>query len=266
MLPNGIAGVEFHHEHRVLYKSLPEHNDHQYKCIFSDGRLNRFARTEFFRRQSVMSFADRWEQLLAEAGRLVKGGACKIKESTICWEACHRSHQFSWKIGEICAVYRCVVPSALASYLIHVAHTLPAIRADEPQLICVFLLDLIPGEERVLLIPMRRARPFLCLAGRFYLHFELSPPPYRVLIAHKIRHTQIGSIPVVLSVAFPPKKRALTIPAGQQNTEFEMPFRCAASSMHPGIIPFEIVCHGPQSDRRYLSTRFPWPPIGPASS
>jgi hypothetical protein len=59
MLPNGIAGVEFHHEHRVLYKSLPEHHDHLYKCIFSDGRLNRIARTEFFRRQSVMSFADR---------------------------------------------------------------------------------------------------------------------------------------------------------------------------------------------------------------
>ena len=64
---NGIAGVEFHHEHRVLYKSLPKHRDH--KCIFSDGRLNRIARTEFFRRQSVMSFADRREQLLAEAGR-----------------------------------------------------------------------------------------------------------------------------------------------------------------------------------------------------
>jgi hypothetical protein len=28
-----------------------------------------------------MSFADRREQLLAEAGRWVKGGTCKIKES-----------------------------------------------------------------------------------------------------------------------------------------------------------------------------------------
>jgi hypothetical protein len=79
MLPNGIAGVEFHHEHRVLYKSLPEHNDHLYKRICSDGRLNRIARTELFRRQSVMSFADRREQLLTEAGRWVNGGMCKIK-------------------------------------------------------------------------------------------------------------------------------------------------------------------------------------------
>jgi hypothetical protein len=63
MLLNGIAGVEFHH-------------DHLCKCIFSDGRLNRIARTEFFRRQSVMSFVDRREQLLAEAGRRVKGGTC----------------------------------------------------------------------------------------------------------------------------------------------------------------------------------------------
>jgi hypothetical protein len=89
MLPNGLAGVEFHHEHRALYKSLPEHHDHLYKCIFSDGMLNRIARTEFFLRQSVMSFADRREQLLAEAGRWVKGGTCKIKESTICGKYCH---------------------------------------------------------------------------------------------------------------------------------------------------------------------------------
>jgi hypothetical protein len=89
MLPNGIAGVEIHHEHRVLYKSLPEHRDYLYKCIFSDGSLNRMARTEFFRRQSVMSFVDRREQVLAEAGRWVKGGTCKIKELSICGEACH---------------------------------------------------------------------------------------------------------------------------------------------------------------------------------
>jgi hypothetical protein len=38
------------------------------------------AKTEFFRRQSVMSFADRREQLLAEAGRWVKGGMCKVKK------------------------------------------------------------------------------------------------------------------------------------------------------------------------------------------
>jgi hypothetical protein len=128
MLPNGIAGVEIHHEHRVLYKSLPEHHDLLYKCIFSkgrlcifsEGRLNRIVRTEFFCRQSVMSFVDRREQLLAEAGKWVKGGACNIKESTICGEACHWSHQLSWKAGETCAFYRCVVPSALASFMIHV--------------------------------------------------------------------------------------------------------------------------------------------------
>jgi hypothetical protein len=63
--------------------------------------------------------------------------------------------------------------------------------------------------------PMRKVRPFLCLAGRFYLHFELSPsyagdssqglresPAISVLIVCKIQHTQIGSVPVVLSVAY----------------------------------------------------------------
>jgi hypothetical protein len=89
MLPDGMAGAEFHHEHRVLYKSFPEHHDHLYKRIFSNGRLNRIARIEFFRRQPVMSFADRREQLLAEAGWWVKGGTCKFKESTKCGEPCH---------------------------------------------------------------------------------------------------------------------------------------------------------------------------------
>jgi hypothetical protein len=42
-------------------------------------------RTDFFRRQSVMSFADRREQLLPEAGRWIKGGTCKIKESNHMW-------------------------------------------------------------------------------------------------------------------------------------------------------------------------------------
>jgi hypothetical protein len=64
--------------------------------------------------------------------------------------------------------------------------------------------------------PMRRVRPFLCLAGWFYLHIELSrsyardsnqglreSPAISVLIVHKIQHTQIGSVPVVLPVAFP---------------------------------------------------------------
>jgi hypothetical protein len=69
MLANEREGVESHHEHRVLYKSLPEDHDHLYKCIFTDGMLNRIARIEFFRRQSVMSFVDRREQLLEEAGR-----------------------------------------------------------------------------------------------------------------------------------------------------------------------------------------------------
>jgi hypothetical protein len=89
MLPKGIAGVEINHEHRVLYRSLPEHHDHLYKCILSDGRLKRIARSEFFRCQSVMSFADRQEQLLAEAGRWVEGGTCNIEESTICGKTCH---------------------------------------------------------------------------------------------------------------------------------------------------------------------------------
>jgi hypothetical protein len=62
-LPNGVTGVEFHHEHRILYKSFPEHHDHLYKCIGSDGRLNRIVvSTEFFCRQSVMPFVDCREQ------------------------------------------------------------------------------------------------------------------------------------------------------------------------------------------------------------
>jgi hypothetical protein len=71
MLTNGMAGAEFHHEHRVLYKNLPEHHDHLYKCIGSDSRLNRIVivRAESFCRHSVMPFVDRREQSLAEAGR-----------------------------------------------------------------------------------------------------------------------------------------------------------------------------------------------------
>jgi hypothetical protein len=46
--------------------------------------------------------------------------------------------------------------------------------------------------------------------GRFYLHFEfksqLWSPAISVLIGRKIQHTQIGSIPVVLPVAFSMKK------------------------------------------------------------
>jgi hypothetical protein len=80
MLPNGMAGAEFHHEHQFLYKNLPEHHDRLYKCIGNDGRLNRFVavRAEFFRRRSAMLFDDRGE-LLAEAGRWVKGGTSKVK-------------------------------------------------------------------------------------------------------------------------------------------------------------------------------------------
>jgi hypothetical protein len=212
MLPNGIAGVEFHHEHRVLYKSLPEHHDYLYKWIFSDGRLNRIVRPEFFCRQSVMSFVDRWEQLLAEAGRWDKGSTCKIKNRPM------------WKSLPLIApiLGRLVRYAPFIVVLFHrpwrriwstFAHALPAIRVGEPQLMCVFLLYLISGEERAL-FPMRKVRPFLCLAGRFYLYFELSPsyarvssqglsPAISVLIVCKIQHTQISFVPVVLSVAFP---------------------------------------------------------------
>jgi hypothetical protein len=31
--------------------------------------------------------------------------------------------------------------------------------------------------------PMRRVRPFLCLAGQFYLYFKLTPPPYESLLS-----------------------------------------------------------------------------------
>jgi hypothetical protein len=41
MFPNGMVGLEYHHEYRVLYKSLTEHHDHLCKCIGSGGRLDR---------------------------------------------------------------------------------------------------------------------------------------------------------------------------------------------------------------------------------
>jgi hypothetical protein len=90
MLPKGMAGAEFHHKHRALYKSLPDHHDRLYEYIGSGGRLNRIVvvRTELFCRQSVMPLIDRWE-LLVEAGRWVKGGRGEIKGSSIGGKACH---------------------------------------------------------------------------------------------------------------------------------------------------------------------------------
>jgi hypothetical protein len=81
MLSDGMAGAEFHHEHRVWYKNLPEHHDHLYKCIGSDGRLIRIVivRAEFFCCQSVMPIVGCWEKLLAEAGRWVKGSTGEVK-------------------------------------------------------------------------------------------------------------------------------------------------------------------------------------------
>jgi hypothetical protein len=120
MLPNGIAGVGFHHGHRVLYKSLSEHYDYLYKNIGSGGTLNRIVvvRIEFFCRQSVMPFVDRRE-LFAEAGRWIKSGTCKLKGSIIGGKTA---------IGRIIslgkpvryALHLRVVPSALASYLVFV--------------------------------------------------------------------------------------------------------------------------------------------------
>jgi hypothetical protein len=54
-------------------------------------RLNMIVvvRIDLICRQSFMSFVDRLEQLLAEAGRWVKVGTSKIKESTIDGKACH---------------------------------------------------------------------------------------------------------------------------------------------------------------------------------
>jgi hypothetical protein len=48
------------------------------------------------------------------------------------------------------ALCHCVVPLDLAWYLILVRTHDTAIRADEPPLMCVFLLDLIRGEESAL--------------------------------------------------------------------------------------------------------------------
>jgi hypothetical protein len=113
MLPNGTAGVKFHHEHRVLNKGLPEHHDHLYKCIGSGGRLNRIVvvRSELFCRQSVMPFVDR-QELLTKADRWVKGGTSKVKGPTIGGRDCHGTHHFSWKAGVILRSF----------FLLHVEH------------------------------------------------------------------------------------------------------------------------------------------------
>jgi hypothetical protein len=86
-----MAGVELNHEHRVLYKSLPEHHDYLYKFIGSGGRLNWIVvvRFEFFCWQAVMPFVDRRKQLLEEAGWWVKGGTGKVNGSTIDMEVGH---------------------------------------------------------------------------------------------------------------------------------------------------------------------------------
>jgi hypothetical protein len=91
MLPNGMAGVEFHHEHRAVYKNLLEHDDYLYRYISSDDRLNRIVVVwaDFFYRQSVMPFVDRREQLFADSGRWVKGDTSKVKGSTIGKKASH---------------------------------------------------------------------------------------------------------------------------------------------------------------------------------
>jgi hypothetical protein len=81
--------------------------------------------------------------------------------------------------------------------------------------------------------PMRRIRPLLCLVGRFYLHFESSPsyardlsqglwesPAISVLTVRKIQHTQIGSVPVILSIALPfPRGRSAIFPKRSLKTE-----------------------------------------------
>jgi hypothetical protein len=81
---------------------------------------------------------------------------------------------------------------------------------------CVFVgSDTMKREGLADRFPMRKIRPLRCLAGRFYLHFELSrsyardssqelreSPAISVLIVCKIQHTQIGSVLVVLSVTF----------------------------------------------------------------
>jgi hypothetical protein len=85
----------------------------------------------------------------------VKGGTCKIKESTLCGKTCHWLQQFSWKLMIYAPFILALLHRPWRRILSTFAHTLPAIRADEPQWICVFLFDLIPGEERALPIDSR---------------------------------------------------------------------------------------------------------------
>jgi hypothetical protein len=81
---------------------------------------------------------------------------------------------------------------------------LPAIRANEPQLICVFLLDLIPGDDRAWPIDYDEKCKTIPVPGWAVLSlFQIESHAKSVLIVRKIHHTQIGSVPVVLSAAFP---------------------------------------------------------------
>jgi hypothetical protein len=164
-----------------------------------------------------MLFVDRREQLLAEAGRWVKGGTCKIKGLTIGVEVCHWSHHFSWKAGEICppSLY-CSIgfgvvfdprshtrypPYELMSHNWYVS--LCWTWYQEKRGTCRSIPD-----EKSKTIPV----PGGAVLSSFRIESQLCPGPraISVLIVRKIQHAQIDSFPVVLSLAYPLKSVAFT--------------------------------------------------------
>jgi hypothetical protein len=103
-----------------------------------------------------MPFVDHRKQLLAEAGRRVKGGHKQDKRIDHWWVSlplivsCHLGWLVRY-VPFIVVLFHRPWRLIWSSF----AHTIPAIRSDEPQLMCVFLLDLISVEERALPIDSR---------------------------------------------------------------------------------------------------------------
>jgi hypothetical protein len=114
-------------------------------------------------------------------------------------------NQFSWKAGEICPPSLCCY-IGLGVVFDPRSHTrYPPYELMSRNWYVCFCWTWYQEKSKTIPVP----------GGRFYLHFELSPsyaqessqelresPAILVLIVSKIQHTEIGSVPVVLSVAF----------------------------------------------------------------
>jgi hypothetical protein len=119
MLPNGMAGVEFNHEHQVLYKvflsimiTCTNAFSAKVNWIGSPG-LSSFAAS----RSCHSSIAENnFLQRLVGGSRAARA---RLKDQPLLWKpAIDRIISLGRLVRY--ARHRCIVPSALASYLIHV--------------------------------------------------------------------------------------------------------------------------------------------------